>query len=125
MCSDYYNRRTIITIHSLTMYAILIISFTLSGCFSALRDCAQIQDLLVKTADFLTPEDIVRLQRVERLTQEQLNEVRFAPSPMMLTASNDLTVKLWNAETGELIRSFEGHNHAVRFAVFSSLITRI
>ena len=101
------------------MFTILIITFTISRCFSSFRDYAETPGLLKKTAEFLPPEEIVRLQRTYRLARTHLIAMRFAPSPIILTASQDNTAKLWNAETGQLIRSFESHNRPVRSAVFS------
>jgi WD40 repeat protein len=37
----------------------------------------------------------------------------------ILPGTKDYTIRLWNAETGEEIRQFRGHTHAVRQAVFS------
>merc|ERR1719386_99985 len=49
----------------------------------------------------------------------ELEDLTFSLSPMILTASNDRTAKLWSVETGELVRSFEGHTDSVLSAVFS------
>ena len=37
----------------------------------------------------------------------------------VLTASDDRTAVLWNAATGEVVRTFKGHADRVRSAVFS------
>lgn len=42
-----------------------------------------------------------------------------------VTAAHDQTVRLWNLETGEEIRRFEGHSAAVRYVAFSPDGTRI
>jgi WD40 repeat protein len=36
-----------------------------------------------------------------------------------LSGSSDKTIKLWNTETGQLIRSFEGHAKAIKRLVIS------
>ena len=79
----------------------------------------------MKTADFLPPEEIVRLQRTDTSAQMELEDLEFSLSPMILTASGDNAALLWNAETGELIRSFEGHSNGVWSAVFSNAIIKI
>jgi WD40 repeat protein len=43
----------------------------------------------------------------------------------IVTASEDRTVKVWNATTGDLLFSLDGHTDAVRFASFSPDDTRI
>jgi WD40 repeat protein len=96
----------------------ILITFTLT-CLSTSGDYALIQGMLMKTADFLPPEETVRLQRTDTSVQMELEDLEFSLSPMILTASADNTAKLWSAETGELIRSFEGHTRLVRSAVFS------
>ena len=72
----------------------------------------------MKTADFLPPEETVRLQRTKTSAQMELEDLTFSLSSMILTASDDNTAKLWNVETGELIRSFR-HTNWVESAVFS------
>ena len=79
----------------------------------------------MKTADFLPPEESVRLQRANTSAQKDLQDLEFFLSPMILTASNDNTAKLWNAETGELIHSLEDHTNSVNSAVFSSGIMKM
>jgi WD40 repeat protein len=71
----------------------------------------------MKTAHFLPPEEIVRLQRTVTSAQRELEALRF--SRMILTASRGNTPKLWNVDTGDLIRSFEGHTSWVLSPVFS------
>eukprot|EP00493_Phyllostaurus_siculus_P017525 UN17795 len=100
------------------MFTILIITFTLT-CFSSFRDYAEIPGLLMQTANFLPPEDIMRLQRTSTAARIYLEASKLSLSPMILTASNDNTAKLWNVETGGLVRSFEGHIGWVFSAVFS------
>jgi WD40 repeat protein len=73
----------------------------------------------------LCPEDIVRLQRTHTSAQKDLETLRFSISSMMLTGSFDGTVKLWDAETGNWIRSFEGHTNWVRSIVFSKDGSRV
>ena len=99
------------------MFAILI-TFTLT-CLSTLGDYSNIQGLLTRTAAFLPPEEIVRLQRTDTSAQRELEALEFFLSPMILTASRDNTAKLWNVETGQLIRSFGDHTHGARSAVSS------
>lgn len=51
-----------------------------------------------------------------------VNSAVFSPDAdgqFVLTASDDGTVKLWNAATAEVIRTFAGHTGAVNTAVFS------
>ena len=38
----------------------------------------------------------------------------------ILTASDDSTAKLWNAQSGALLRSFDGHTHSVNSCAFSA-----
>jgi WD40 repeat protein len=46
--------------------------------------------------------------------------IAFSPNGcMVLSGSQDKTLKLWNAETGEKIRTFYGHTHAVTSVTFS------
>jgi len=37
----------------------------------------------------------------------------------VLTASHDRTAKIWNAESGECLRTLEGHRASVYSAIFS------
>jgi WD40 repeat protein len=39
--------------------------------------------------------------------------------PLVLTGSCDRTAKLWNSDTGECFKTFEGHGDAVYAAAFS------
>ena len=96
----------------------IFISFTLS-CLSTDGNYAETPGMLTKTAEFLPSEEIVRLKRTNASALSHLASLRFSLSPMILTASEDNTAKLWNADNGQLIRSFEGHNGSVRSAVFS------
>ena len=105
------------------MFAILI-TYTLT-CLSSFGDYAELPGLLMKTAEFLPPEESMRLQRTHTSAQSHLQTLRFALSPMILTASADNTAKLWSAETGELISSFQGHNNLVRSPEFSKDEDRI
>ena len=99
------------------MFAIFI-TFTLT-CLSTFEDYAKIPGLLMKATEFLPPEEIMRLQRTNTSAQSHLQALRLSLSPMILTASTDNTAKLWDADTGKLIRSFHGHNDPVNSAVFS------
>ncbi len=51
---------------------------------------------------------------------EGVNSVAFSPDGQyVLSGSDDNTIKLWDVNTGEVIRSFEGHTDDVESAVFS------
>ncbi|KAL6814076.1 Pfs, NACHT and WD domain protein [Trichoderma camerunense] len=50
----------------------------------------------------------------------RVNSVAFSPnSAFIASASDDYTVRLWNANTGECIEVFKGHNYAVNSVAFS------
>ena len=62
--------------------------------------------------------------------QPTFGSVNFAPNGVgavafssdgqrLATGSTDSTVKLWNAETGDLVHMFHGHDHLVSAVVFS------
>ena len=42
---------------------------------------------------------------------------------VLLTASMDFTAKLWSAESGECLRTLEGHQSSVMSAAFSPLFS--
>merc|ERR1719281_538354 len=43
----------------------------------------------------------------------------------VLTASHDRTAKLWDVESGECVKTFEGHENGVNSAVFSADSTQV
>ncbi|TAH50702.1 MAG: hypothetical protein EYC68_12760 [Chloroflexota bacterium] len=50
-----------------------------------------------------------------------VRSVTFSPDgKFVLTASDDLTARLWDAATGALVKTFEGHEGPVNHAVFGS-----
>jgi WD40 repeat protein len=49
----------------------------------------------------------------------EATSVAFSPDGARLLSGGDDTLKLWDAATGRLIRTFEGHSRAVREAAFS------
>lgn len=50
----------------------------------------------------------------------QIMKVAFSPDgSTVATASSDKTGKLWNAKTGELIATLEGHDHRLRYVTYS------
>lgn len=49
-----------------------------------------------------------------------INDVSFSPDrKLVLSASSDRTLKLWETATGRLVRTFEGHTEQVNSACFS------
>ena len=54
-----------------------------------------------------------------------LSVVFSADGAHVLSASDDSSIKLWDAATGALIRTFEGHSGSVRSIVFSPDGTRV
>lgn len=40
-------------------------------------------------------------------------------SKLVASASNDRTIRIWSADTGECIQTLEGHNHGIRSVAFS------
>ncbi|TDP48115.1 WD40 repeat protein [Zavarzinia compransoris] len=76
--------------------------------------------------DASAAEDILRLQQMTSGALAALHhrdQVRStyltSDSSMILTASYDRTVALWDARTGVMMRQFEGHTDKVEQAVFS------
>src|SRR5262245_61404203 len=48
------------------------------------------------------------------------NSVAFSPDGRIIAAgSDDCTIKLWDAQTGQLLRSLEGHTNSVLSVAFS------
>ena len=99
------------------MFAILIITFTLR-CFSTYEDIAETPELLTKTVGFLLPKEMVRLQQTNAPAQSHLDDSLWlnqlaitAVGPAVPSTGN--TAKLWNAQTGELIASFEFQNDRI------------
>jgi WD40 repeat protein len=49
-----------------------------------------------------------------------MNAVAFSPdSSLLASASNDETVRLWNAGTGQEVQKLEGHTRSVNAVAFS------
>ena len=69
-----------------------------------------------------TAEDPPRFQQLFMLKQhtEDLTDARFSPNGnLIITASNDKTAKLWDAQDGKLVASLEGHEAKVTTAAIS------
>ena len=45
--------------------------------------------------------------------------VAFDHSGLLASGSNDLTIKIWNAETGELLKTLRSHTRAVNSVTFN------
>lgn len=52
--------------------------------------------------------------------------VQYSPSGKLIaTGSNDHSIKIWDAETGECMRTFKGHTDLVRSLAFDEVRRRI
>jgi len=60
------------------------------------------------------------LQKIFQGHSEQVNAAQFSPDGTLIASgSDDCSVRLWEADSGELIRSLEEHAKPVRFIAFS------
>ncbi|MDR1930368.1 MAG: WD40 repeat domain-containing protein, partial [Treponema sp.] len=56
---------------------------------------------------------------------DSIDSIAFSPDGQRIAAATGKTIKLWNVETGQTIRTMTGHNFGVHMAAFSPDGTRI
>jgi len=50
---------------------------------------------------------------------QEVNAIALTPSPSLITAHNDGTLQQWDTQTGEILSTFQGHQHIVSCAAIA------
>ncbi|AKG20075.1 NACHT and WD repeat domain-containing protein [Calothrix sp. 336/3] len=106
----------------------LLTSNELDAMTEAIKAKKKLNNLWLKDAKTRTQVELALLNTVHSLAAphtlgghaEQVNGVSFSPDGKTLaSASNDNTVKLWDTDTGKLLKSLTGHTEWVNGVSFS------